>query len=75
METRPVTWGGSEGSGILAAVYISLGGRRMKAEIVFVDDIKLGYALLGRHTIFTAFNEVCFIENARNEGKRVELRY
>jgi hypothetical protein len=68
-----VTFGGSESIGLLKEAYIALGSRRLKLEIVFVEDLRLGYALLGRHTVFPQFNEVSFLESTRI--KRVELRY
>jgi len=68
-----VIFGGSEAIGKLARVYINIGERRIEADIVFVDELRLGYALLGRRTIFPRFNEVVFLESTPTP--RVELRY
>jgi hypothetical protein len=68
----PVTFGGSTTEGRLLDVYLEISGRRLRAEAVFVDDIKLGYSLLGRRTVFNQFREVAFIE--RSKSPCVELR-
>ena len=67
-----VTFGGSDAFGKATVCYLTIGGRRLRAEVVFVDDIQLGYALLGRSGIFSQFNEVSFLE--RSADKRVEFR-
>ena len=68
----PVTFGGSVTEGRLLDVYLEISGLRLRAQACFVEDIRLGYALLGRHTIFDQFNEVAFVE--RMWPKRVEFR-
>lgn len=65
-------FGGSIERGVLLDVYVEIAGRRLHIEAVFVDDIRLGYALLGRRTVFNQFNEVAFIE--RIKSPCVELR-
>lgn len=67
-----VTFGGSVTEGRSANVYVEIQRQRLMIRIVFVDDIKLGYALLGRDTVFNQFNEVAFLE--RTKVKRVQLR-
>jgi hypothetical protein len=73
-KARPfhTTFGGSETIGLLTEAYVEFQQQRFRLEVVFVEDIRLGYALLGRHSFFSQFNEVAFIE--RIENKRVELR-
>jgi hypothetical protein len=68
----PVTFGGSVTVGKLVEVYIEIVGRRLRIEACFVEDIKLGYALLGRRTVFGQFNEVAFVE--RGPRPYVEFR-
>jgi hypothetical protein len=68
----PITFGGSQTHGRLCETYVEIVGRRFKLEIVFVERLILGYALLGRRTFFNQFNEVAFIERIRTP--RVELR-
>lgn len=67
-----VTFGGSETVGKIADCYLRIGERRLRVEVVFVEDIRLGYALLGRSGIFSQFNEISFLE--RSIDKRVEFR-
>jgi len=68
-----VTFGGSATIGRVIDCHLRLHDHRLKASVVFVDDIKLGYALLGRTGVFGTFNEVVFLE--RTLDKRVELRF
>jgi hypothetical protein len=68
----PVTFAGSTTSGKLVETYVEILDRRLRVEVCFVEDIKLGYALLGRRTVFNQFNEVAFVE--RVAAPRVELR-
>jgi predicted aspartyl protease len=67
-----VTFGGSETTGRMVETHVQIGSRRFRLDVVYVDDIRLGYALLGRRTFFSKFNEVAFIE--RVKVPRVELR-
>ena len=53
-----VTFGGSVTEGFIAETYVEISGQRLRVEVVYVEDIKLGYALFGRKTFFNQFNEV-----------------
>jgi hypothetical protein len=44
---------------------------RLRATIAFSDKLKIGFNLLGRQTIFNAFEEIAFNERE----KKVILRY
>jgi hypothetical protein len=44
---------------------------RLRASIAFSDKLKIGFNLLGRQTIFSAFEEIAFNE----KEKKVILRY
>lgn len=68
----PITFGGSQAPGHMVETYVEIAGRRFRLEIVFVEKLILGYALLGRRTFFNQFNEVAFIE--RIKTPRLELR-
>lgn len=57
----------------LVRVDLNIQDRRIRAEVVFVERLALGYALLGRQGIFSQFNEVCFLE--RTLDRRAELRF
>jgi hypothetical protein len=46
----------------LARAEVSLGERRWRVEVSFVERLELGYALLGRRGVFGQFNEVAFAE-------------
>lgn len=53
------TFGGSEDpQARIIPVYLNISDFRVHAEVVFVEDLRLGYALLGRHHVFNQFNEV-----------------
>lgn len=68
-----VIFGGSTESARLVDCFFEIGGHRLRSEVAFVREIKLGYALLGRRGVFSKFNEVAFIERWANS--RVELRW
>lgn len=61
----PVVFGGSIAAGGLVETYVEISRVRFRLDIVFVESIKLGYALLGRRTFFNQFNEVAFLERGR----------
>jgi hypothetical protein len=50
---------------------IQIADRRLRASIAFSDKLKIGFNLLGRQTIFSAFEEVVFNERQ----KKVIFRY
>jgi hypothetical protein len=50
---------------------IQIADRRLRASIAFSDKLKIGFNLLGRQTIFSAFEEVVFNERE----KKVIFRY
>jgi hypothetical protein len=68
----PIAFGGSQTQGRLIEAYVEIAHRRFRLEIVFVEKLSIGYALLGRSTFFNQFNEVAFIERIRTP--RVEFR-
>jgi hypothetical protein len=45
---------------------IELGDVRIRALIAFSDELHIGFNLLGRQTVFNAFDEVAFNERKRN---------
>jgi hypothetical protein len=57
-----VVFGGSTAIGRLLKTYVRIEGRRFELDILYVDELKLDYALLGRTTFFNQFNEVAFHE-------------
>ena len=57
-----VVFGGSTAIGRLLETYVLIQHRRFRLDILYVDDLKLDYALLGRATFFNQFNEVAFHE-------------
>jgi hypothetical protein len=67
-----MAFGGSGAPGRLIETYVEIARRRFRLEIVFVEQLTIGYALLGRRTFFNQFNEVAFIE--RIKTPRVEFR-
>jgi hypothetical protein len=68
----PIAFGASNSAGRLIETYVEIAHRRFRLEIVFVERLSIGYALLGRKTFFNQFNEVAFIE--RIKTPRVEFR-
>ena len=50
---------------------IQIADRRLRAAIAFSDKLKIGFNLLGRQSIFSAFEEVVFNERE----KKVIFRY
>lgn len=57
-----VVFGGSTAIGRLLKTYVLIEGRRFGIDVLYVDELKLDYALLGRTTFFNQFNEVAFHE-------------
>jgi hypothetical protein len=57
----------------LVTVDFSIQDRRIRAGVVFVERLALGYALLGRYRVFSQFNEVSFLEKTLE--RRAELRF
>lgn len=45
---------------------IQLGDIKIRALIAFSDELHIGFNLLGRQTVFNAFDEVAFNERKRN---------
>ncbi len=45
---------------------IELGDVRIRTLIAFSDELHIGFNLLGRQTVFNAFDEVAFNERKRN---------
>ena len=45
---------------------IQLGDIKIRALIAFSDELRVGFNLLGRQTVFNAFDEVAFNERKRN---------
>jgi hypothetical protein len=70
---QEVVFGGSATIGTLLKTNVLIQHRRFELDIVYVDEIKLGYALLGRATFFDRFNQVAFHERTP-ERKNVQLR-
>jgi hypothetical protein len=68
-----IQYGGGPTLGRLVSVYVELGGRRWKTEVVFVDRLAFRYALLGRRGVFAQFNEVAFLEKVN--PRRVAFRW
>jgi hypothetical protein len=67
-----VVFGGSTAIGRLLETYVLIQHRRFRLDILYVDDLKLDYALLGRTTFFNQFNEVAFHE--RTHERSVQFR-
>ncbi len=67
-----VVFGGSVAIGRLLKTYVRIQGRRFELDILYVDELKLDYALLGRTTFFNQFNEVAFHE--RTLDRSVQFR-
>jgi hypothetical protein len=67
-----VVFGGSTAIGRLLRTFVLIQSRRFQLDILYVDELKLDYALLGRTTFFNQFNEVAFHE--RTLERRVHLR-
>jgi hypothetical protein len=61
----PIAFGGSQTPGRIVETYVEIARRRFRLEIVFVERLTIGYALLGRRTFFNQFNEVAFIERIK----------
>ncbi|HEX5244128.1 MAG TPA: hypothetical protein VFW23_12765 [Tepidisphaeraceae bacterium] len=64
-----VDFGGSATVGKLVRAYVEFVGlpdRRLCPDIIFIEEeMKLGYALLGRRGIFAQFAEIAFAEKIR----------
>lgn len=45
---------------------IQLGEIKIRALMAFSDELRVGFNLLGRQTVFNAFDEVAFNENKRS---------
>lgn len=67
-----IVFGGSTAIGRLLETYVLIQHRRFRLDILFVDDLKLDYALLGRTTFFNQFDEVAFHE--RTLERNVQFR-
>jgi len=67
-----VVFGGSTAIGRLLETYVLIQNRRFRLDILYVDDLKLDYALLGRTTFFNQFSEVAFHE--RTLERNVQFR-
>ena len=65
-----VVFGGSATIGRLLKTYVRIGGYRFELDIVYVDELKFDYALLGRTTFFNKFNEVAFHERTLDRHVR-----
>ena len=63
-----VVFGGSTAIGRLLETYVLIQHRRFRIDILYVDDLMLDYALLGRTTFFNQFNEVAFHERTRERS-------
>jgi hypothetical protein len=69
---EPVVFGGSSAIGRLLTTEVLIEHRRFRLDILYVDDLLIEYALLGRMTFFNQFNEVSFHE--RTLDRAVHLR-
>jgi len=45
---------------------LQIGTVKLRALVAFSDQLHVGFNLLGRHTVFSSFDEVAFNERARN---------
>ena len=45
---------------------LQIGTVKLRALVAFSDQLNVGFNLLGRHTVFSSFDEVAFNERARN---------
>lgn len=63
-----VVFGGSAAIGRLLKTYVLIQSRRFQLDILYVDELKLDYVLLGRTTFFNQFNEVAFHERTREHS-------
>ena len=70
---QDVQYGTARVPGWRVACYLMLGERRIKADVVFVEELAFSYGLLGRVDIFPQHNEVVFLEKVR--PPRVEFRW
>lgn len=67
-----VLFGGSVSHAWCMEVNLELATWRWRAQVHFVERLAFRYALLGRNGVFARFNEVAFVEKAREP--RVEFR-
>jgi hypothetical protein len=58
-------------SAYLFRLPVQIADIRIRASIAFSDKLKIGFNLLGRQTIFAAFEEIAFNERE----KKIILRY
>jgi hypothetical protein len=65
-------FGGSSTDGRIADVHVEIQGQRLRLDVIFVKEILLGYALLGRKGLFSQFKEVAFMEKIN--PPRVQFR-
>jgi hypothetical protein len=55
---------GDELQGYMFRLPLQLGDRRFRARVAFSDELRIGFNLLGRQTVFDQFEEVAFNEGA-----------
>jgi hypothetical protein len=67
-----VLFGGSASPAWRTEVTLELATWRWRTEVTFVERLVFRYVLLGRHGVFARFNEVAFVEKAKEP--RVEFR-
>lgn len=65
-----VVFGGSAAIGRLLNTYVLIQGYRFALDVLYVDELKLDYVLLGRTTFFNQFNEVAFHERTLDRHVR-----
>lgn len=73
MRQEEIEFGGGKVLAYRSIVYLDVDGNRIKSEIYFTEKMTFRFNLLGRHTFFNKFNEVCFLE--RKASPHIELRF
>ena len=68
-----VKYGGSDVVARVMRTHVRIGDEVCQPDIYFVEKLNFPYALLGRRGIFSKFNEVTFVERAKNP--KIEFRY
>ena len=71
---QPIQYGNSEATGLRIKVQLRLQDELLCAEVVFVERLNFGWALLGRQGVFAHFGAVAFVENEKVRTPRVEFR-
>lgn len=50
---------------------LEIGTVKLRPLIAFSDELKVGFNLLGRHTVFSSFDEVAFNERRKTVSFRL----